>query len=61
MAVNPPLTNIATGGLFPTPFTGEYFALQREGVDLEIKDLPFPLQKCPLASQPNTVHRVWGV
>ena len=57
MAVNPPLTNIPTGGLFPTPFTGEYFALRREGVDLEIKDLPFPLQKYPLISHLLTKHR----
>ena len=49
MALNPALTTLPSGELFPSPFTGEYFALQRNGIDLELKDLPPEVQGCKVS------------
>lgn len=40
MALNPDVTRLPTGELWPVPFNGEFFGLQRRGIDIEIKDYP---------------------
>ena len=36
MAANPPLVS-AQGGLFPAPYSGEYIALGRGGMELKLE------------------------
>eukprot|EP00210_Caulerpa_lentillifera_P008316 g7935.t1 len=45
MALNPELTSLQTGEIWPSPFTGEFFGLQRDGIDIELKDLPHDSRK----------------